>query len=132
MFTDYGMRLVRTTGSAAVTLAFITAAWAADWPQYRGPNHDGSTSEKILKAWPIEGPPQLWKAPLGESFGSLAVSGDKAFCFIQRAVQGKDQEVALALDANTGRELWATPVGKATYESEGGNGPRSTPTVDGK
>lgn len=123
------MRLVRI----AVALVFI-AAWRtfpADWPQYRGPNHDGSTPEKILTAWPQEGPPQLWKAPLGESFGSFAVSGGKAFCFIQRSIDSKDQEVAIAFDASTGRELWATPVGKPTYESEGGNGPRSTPTIDG-
>src|SRR6185503_2921756 len=64
--------------------------------------------------------------------GSFAVSGDKAFCFIQRSVGGKEQEVVIALDVKTGRELWATPVGKPTYESEGGNGPRSTPMVDGK
>lgn len=104
---------------------------AGDWPQYRGPNHDGSTAEKILTAWPKEGPRQRWKATLGESFGSFAISGQKAFCFIQRPAGGKDQEVALALDADTGRELWATAVGKPTYESEGGNGPRSTPTVSG-
>jgi outer membrane protein assembly factor BamB len=105
---------------------------AADWPQYRGPNHDGSSPEKISESWPREGPREIWKAPLGESFGSFAVSGGKAFCFIQRPVDGKDQEVAIALDANTGKELWATPLGKPTFDGSGGNGPRSTPTTDGK
>jgi len=105
---------------------------AADWPQYRGPNHDGSAPEKILTAWPVEGPKVLWKAPLGPSFGSFAVSGGKAFCFVQRNVDGQDREVALALDAKTGKELWAVPLGKATYDRQGGDGPRSTPAVDGK
>lgn len=113
-------------------LALVPFAGGTDWPQYRGPTHDGSTPEKgMLKTWPKEGPSQVWRAPLGDSFGSFAVGGEKAFCFIQRAVNGKDQEVGIALDANTGKELWATPLGKPTYDNQGGDGPRSTPTVDG-
>jgi outer membrane protein assembly factor BamB len=106
-------------------------AFATDWPQYRGPNNDGSTPERILAKWPTEGPPVIWKAPLGPSFGSFAVSGDRAFCFIQRKVDAEDKEVAIALDAKSGKELWAVPLGKATYDKQGGDGPRSTPTVDG-
>lgn len=105
---------------------------AAEWPQYRGASNDGSTPERILTVWPKEGPPVVWKAPLGDSFGSFAVSGGRAFCFIQRKVDGEDQEVALALDAKTGKELWAVALGKATYDKQGGDGPRSTPTVDGE
>src|SRR5438093_13789800 len=86
-------------------LLTATAAGAADWPQYRGPNCDGSSPEKILKAWPKEGPRVLWKAPLGPSFGSFAVGGGRAFCFIQRAVNGEDREVAVAFDANSGKGL---------------------------
>lgn len=116
-----------------IVLATVLAAGAraADWPQYRGPNHDGSTPEHILTAWPKEGPRVLWRAPLGPSFGSFAVSGGRAFVFIQRAVDGAEREVAVALDADTGRELWATPLGPPTYDKQGGDGPRSTPTVDG-
>jgi outer membrane protein assembly factor BamB len=100
---------------------------AADWPQYRGPNHDGSTPEKISTSWPQEGPKQIWKAPLGDSFGSFAVSGGKAFAFIQR----DNKQVAVALDAGTGKELWSTPLGQPVSDNQGGDGPRSTPTVDG-
>ncbi len=114
--------------------ALISASglFAADWTQYRGSNHDGSSPERISKSWPVEGPRVVWKAPLGDSFGSFAVAGGKAFCFIQRSIGGKDMEVAVALDANSGKELWAVPLGKATYDRQGGDGPRSTPTVDGK
>lgn len=113
-------------------LLSAVSALAAEWPQYRGPRLDGSTTEKILMAWPKDGPEVLWKAPLGASFGSFAVSGDRAFCFIQRAVGGEDKEVAIALDAKSGKELWAVTLGKATYDKQGGDGPRSTPTVDGQ
>lgn len=116
---------------AALFLSVTLSLVAADWPQYRGPNHDGSTPEKISTKWPQEGPRQIWKAELGDSFGSFAVGGGKAFCFIQRKVNGEDAEVAIALDANTGKELWASPLGKPTYDRQGGDGPRSTPTIDG-
>jgi outer membrane protein assembly factor BamB len=109
----------------------LTASFAADWPQYRGPNHDGSSPETILKTWPKEGPRIIWKAPLGPSFGSFAVGGGRAFCFIQRAVNGQDREVAVAFDANSGKEIWSVPLGAPTYDKQGGDGPRSTPTVDG-
>jgi len=117
-----------------VMLALATAGFtlpAADWNQYRGPNYDGSSGEKILKPWPKDGPRVVWKAPLGPSFGSFAVGGGRAFCFIQRNVGGEDRETAIALDDKTGKELWATPLGKATYDKQGGDGPRSTPTLDG-
>jgi outer membrane protein assembly factor BamB len=54
-------------------------------------------------------------------------------------VEGADQEVCVALDANSGRELWSTPLGAAHYDdggnkgtpdNNGGDGPRSTPTYD--
>jgi outer membrane protein assembly factor BamB len=87
----------------------------------------GSTPDKILTTWPKEGPKVLWKATIGESFGSFAVAGGKAFIFIERG----GNEVCVALDANSGKEVWATPVGKTIFERQGGNGPRSTPTIDG-
>ena len=125
------MKITKLLRGLAVLLAITLAASAVEWPQYRGPNHDGSSPEKIIQSWPVEGPKVVWKAPLGPSFGSFAVSGGRAFCLIQRQVDGQDREVAIALDANTGRELWAVPLGKPTYDRQGGDGPRSTPTVDG-
>lgn len=122
---------MKTTFTLSLSVLTAIQVFAADWPQYRGPNVDGTTEEAISQSWPKEGPAVLWKAPLGPSFGTFAVSGDKAFCFIQRKVNDEDREVAVALDAKTGKELWAVPLGKATYDKQGGDGPRSTPTVDG-
>src|SRR5271170_6892124 len=112
---------------AALALS-ATLLPAADWPQYRGPNSDGTTSEAINTSWPADGPPALWKIKMGEGFGSPAVVGARAYIFAER---GGD-EVAVALDVATGMELWATPLGKTIFEKSGGNGPRSTPSVDGE
>ena len=104
-----------------------------DWPQYRGPNHDGTSSERILKEWPVGGPRRLWKKSLPDGFGSFAVSQGKAYTSVKRRIGGEPQEVFVALNADTGEELWATHVG--VYAREGipgeGDGPRSTPAVDG-
>lgn len=126
------MKTFLAFGSLLLGGSLVISTQAADWPQYRGANNDGSSPEKIKTAWPKEGPPVVWKAPLGVSFGSFAVIGDRAYCFAQRSVEGEDREVAFAMDARTGKELWAVPLGKATYDKQGGDGPRSTPTVDGQ
>lgn len=115
-----------------ISLFVATQLTAADWPQYRGATIDGSSPEKILTTWPAEGPRVVWKATLGPSFGSFAVSDGKALCFIQRSVEQTNREVAIALDIASGKEIWAVALGKATYDKQGGDGPRSTPTVDGK
>src|SRR5689334_4845215 len=107
---------------ALTICVFLSAAMAnaTDWSQYRGPNHDGSTPDAIATTWQKEGPKVVWKAPIGDSFGSFAVSGGKAFIFIER----KGEEVCIAIDS-TGKEVWATTIDKTIFEGEGGNGPRS-------
>ncbi len=42
------------------TLLSASSLYAVDWPQYRGPQGDGGTTEKII-AWPASGPKVLWK-----------------------------------------------------------------------
>ena len=51
----------------AITLVLLLAgtlsATASDWPQWRGPQRDGvSTDTGLLTSWPKEGPPKLWTA----------------------------------------------------------------------
>lgn len=117
--------------SKIVAAAMVTAsslALAAEWPQYRGPNLDGTTSEKeIARRFPKSQPKLLWKKLVGNAFGSFAVAGGKAYLFMERS--GK--EVCVALNPDSGEQLWATPIDKTIFERQGGNGPRSTPTVDG-
>src|SRR2546426_4498630 len=106
------MKHVKVFYQVVCLTTFSTALSAADWPQYRGANHDGSSPEKILKAWPKEGPRILWKATLGPSFGSFAVSGGRAVFFIQSQGDGEDREVAVAFDANSGKEIWDLQLGQ--------------------
>ena len=131
---------LKTTMLAALAASlFPCRAQGVDWTQFRGPNHDGTSPEIILTKWPQTGLRQIWKAPLQDGFSALTVGGGKAFTLVTREVEGADQEVCVALDANSGRELWSRPLGVAQYDAggnkgtpdnDGGDGPRSTPTYD--
>ncbi len=124
----------------AVTALLAGRVSAVEWTQFRGPNHDGSTPERILTSWPADGLRQIWKTPLQDGFSAITVGDGEAFTLVTRDVDGADQEVCVALDANTGKELWSQPLGvahydgggnKGTLDNAGGDGPRSTPTYDG-
>ena len=114
---------------------------AADWPQYLGPAGNGQSPEKIVAPWPAEGLKVLWKAPTTDGFSTFAVSEGRAFTLMTRSINGFTREVCVALDAASGKELWAAPLGLAKYDgggdsgtddNKGGDGPRSTPTVAGQ
>jgi outer membrane protein assembly factor BamB len=112
-----------------LTALLAQTAYAADWPQYRGSNHDGLSPEtNITKNWPANGPKVLWKIPVGESFGSIAVVGKRAFLMVER----NGNELCICLDADTGKEIWQRTLDKTIFENEGGNGPRTTPAIDGE
>jgi outer membrane protein assembly factor BamB len=133
-----GTGLLCTLGAlAALTVVAGTAGPAAaqkpaktfDWPQWRGPSrNDVSQETGLLKAWPAEGPKLLWKAPnRGGGYCTPSVSRGRVFGMGYR---GND-EVVWAVDANTGEEIWATPIAAANRGVGYGEGSRSTPTVDG-
>jgi outer membrane protein assembly factor BamB len=100
-------------------------AGAADWPQWLGPNRDGSSKETVAP-WK-EAPKVLWHQPVGEGNSSPVVAGGKVF--LHAKVKEKDEEEVLALDAKTGQQLWRTAYPRAAFKSLFGNGPRATPTV---
>ena len=116
------------------TLAFLLLAigWqsshALDWPQWRGPNRTGISAEKgLLKQWPQGGPKRLWiNSQMGNGYSSFAIVKGKLYTMSSR----RGTEQLICLDANTGREQWATNLGQELKNNWGG-GPRGTPTIDG-
>jgi outer membrane protein assembly factor BamB len=117
----------------ALTLAPLTIgapappALNADWPQWRGPERTGLSSEAgLLKQWPASGPSQIWSiSNLGEGYGSLAVKGDRIY------VQGTSgaASAVFCLNRADGKTVWSASLGPKVNEGRG-NGPRSTPTLD--
>jgi outer membrane protein assembly factor BamB len=109
-------------------VAQAMAQTAALWPQWRGPNRDGISKETgLLKQWPAEGPPLVWKATgAGRGYSSFSIADGKLYTMGLRG----NREFVIAFDIATGKEAWATAHGSA-FRNDRGDGPRGTPTVDG-
>jgi outer membrane protein assembly factor BamB len=104
-----------------------TSLQAADWPNWMGPLRNGSSPETgLLTTWPADGPRVLWKVKGGDGYSSVAVAGGKAYTLVQR--DGEEQ--VIALDAAKGTELWKRKIAPA-YKNQYGDGPRSTPAIEG-
>ena len=112
-----------------LTVGYLTSpAIGTDWPQWLGPNRNGVSDETGLATnWPRSGPRVLWRTPLGEGFSAISVVGNSAYTMFADG----STEYAICLDASTGKERWRVQTGSKFYDPEGGNGPRSTPSVDG-
>ncbi len=102
--------------------------FADDWTQWRGPNRsDNSNETGLLKEWPSNGPDQVWlNKDTGLGYGGIAVADGTIFTVGSR----DDQEFAIALSAKDGKEVWSTVIGPL-LKNNWGDGPRSTPTIDG-
>ena len=110
----------------AVVLYFAPAH--ADWPQWLGPNRTGISPETgLLTTWAKDGPAVVWEKELGEGFSGISVADGRVYTMFSA---GEDEYV-ICLDEKTGEEIWRFRTGAKYYERQGGNGPRSQPTVDG-
>ena len=118
----------RIAGAAGLLLV---ASWAMaqshDWPQWQGPTRDGLTDETgLLKYWPEGGPRRLWLFDnCGAGYAGPAVVDGRLFIL---GARGSDCHL-LAIDVESGRELWSVALGPA-LENDWGGGPRATPTVE--
>src|SRR5262249_10957514 len=74
----------------------------SDWPQWRGPARTGhSLGDKGPAALPGE-PSPVWRNPVGGGFSGVTVAGG----LLVYLDENGSREIAHALDAKTGKELW--------------------------
>ncbi len=81
-------RMIRMIGVlASFALLFSAgAAWAQDWPQWRGPNRDGKvTGFTVPKTWP-KTLTQKWTAAVGTGVSSPVLVGDTRPAHIKPAL----------------------------------------------
>lgn len=114
---------------SGTTAAPVASNSEASWPQILGPNRNGQSPETGLNwNWGSNGPDSLWyRSGLGEGYSSVAIADGKVFTL------GTDgtREAAFALNLSDGEPLWKLPFG-SIFNDGTGNGPRGTPTIDGK
>ena len=127
------VRVGRVWVAAMVIAVLLGAPLAADdWPQWRGPQRDGSVPGA---SWPADfsGLEQRWTVPLGPSYSGPIVAGDRVFV---TETHDKQNEIVRALDRRDGREIWrATWSGSMKvpfFASRSGSWVRATPAYDGQ
>ena len=121
------------TGLLVALAAPLAADPGKDWPQFRGPDRNGTSTETIAHEWSEDGPKEVWRVALGPGYSAPSIVGDRVY--VMYAAPGADDaekhfDYAVAIDKNTGKEIWRTVMSEM-ITTEFGDGPRSTPTVEG-
>lgn len=117
----------RFLAALALALTLTLSAQGGDWPQFLGPNRDGTTAEPV-GAWTGDLKP-LWKKPVGDAHSSPVVADGVVYAFYQP--KGKNADALAAFDAKTGELKWEKSYDRPEFKPLFGNGPRGTPAVSG-
>ena len=118
-------------GLAALTLRAGAGGPATSWPQWGGPARDFVVPARDLAtAWPAQGPPRLWRRPLGDGFSAIVTDGTTLYTLYRDG----SHDVVIALDAVTGKTRWESryeaPFNETCSQSLG-PAPRSSPLIVG-
>ena len=135
----------KTLKITLLIVAIITksiGSHADDWTQYRGPNFDGSSSEKLkIIDWPQTKIKPTWKKPTRLGFSSLSVANSRVFTIVMENIEEVEREACIAINYKTGEKIWSKILNIAKYDgggnsgaknNKGGDGPRTTPSCDGE
>jgi hypothetical protein len=118
---------------ALAVLLLPAAARAEEWPGWRGPRGDGTSTETgVPDRWSATENVR-WKVPVpGKGHSSPVVWGDRVF--LTTCLEDKGERVLLCLDRKSGKTLWQRVVLTAALERKHSlnSYASSTPVTDGK
>jgi outer membrane protein assembly factor BamB len=105
----------------------IMPATAGDFPQFLGPQRDGTVhGVRLARDWGARSPRELWRIPVGAGWSGFAVAAGIAVTQEQRG----ESEQVVAYDLATGGTIWSQADETRFRSVIAGDGPRATPTID--
>lgn len=107
-----------------------------DWPVFLGPNGDGKSNETDLNTdWNSSPPKLLWHMKTGTGFAAPSVARGRLMLYHRvRNTKGPERflERLSCIHSETGEPLWQVDYPTSYEDLNGyGDGPRSTPVIDG-
>ena len=113
-------------------LALVPAALsAANWDNWRGPAHNGTSPEKDLPAKFSKTDTLKWAVTMpGSSASTPVIFGDRIFTTAADTKTGK--QAALCLDRRTGKQLWRADISEFTTDGQYSNSCSPSPVTDGR
>ena len=129
------MRFLRTTFVALALLATISLA-AEDWPQFRGPDGEGHSTETGLPLQWSESQNIRWKTPVtGSGWSSPVVANGRVWLTTSVERQGRASLRVLAYDVQSGKEVVNAEVfslPNAVLKNEKNSLASPTPILEGE
>ena len=125
------MRWLSVASVVAILGIGICRAPADEWPQWRGPNRDGTWHEKgIIDKFPKPEVELRWKVDISSGYSGPTVAGGRVFVS-DRVLEPDQIERVHAFDWETGRNLWTYSY-DCPYSPEVGYraGPRASVSLD--
>ena len=98
------LRLLVST--SVLTLLVPSITYASDWPQWRGPDRDGTWNESgIIGKFdsPITKP--VWSSPIGAGYSGPTISNGRVYV-TSRVDEPEQLEQIHCIDEATGKEIW--------------------------
>jgi outer membrane protein assembly factor BamB len=123
----------RVFQSILAITALSSVAQAEDWPGWRGPRGDGTSTEKDLPIRWSSTENINWKTPIpGKGHSSPIIHGDRIF--VTSCLEQEEKRMLLCLDRRNGKLLWQREVLESKLERKHAlnSFASSTPVTDGR
>ncbi len=129
------MKYLRTSGFIFLLLVLNTVIviQAQNWPCWRGPDGDGTSTETNLPIRWDSITNVVWKIKVpGKGYSSPVIWKDRLF--LTTALQETQEKILLCYDCKSGKLLWQKTVLRTTFEGKHDNNSYAsgTPATDGK
>jgi len=126
----------QVTPMAIAAAPDLSTRQGADWPSFLGINGDGKSPEKGLETdWSANPPKLLWHKKIGTGYAAPTISNGRLMLYQRIRNEGGEQrfkERLSCLHSETGEEIWKVDFPTDYEDLNGyGDGPRSSPVIDG-